>query len=459
VRLHAAAALLPEGWRNDVAIEVDASGAIANVTVEAVPGAGSERVAGYVVPGMPNAHSHAFQRAMAGLAERRTRADDSFWTWRELMYRFAGRITPAQMRDIAAYAYVEMLKAGYTSVAEFHYLHHDVDGRPYQDPAEMSQRILDAAAEAGIAITHLPVAYAYGGFGARAPQPRQARFVQSAERFSRLFASLHGASRGRRDVRIGLAIHSLRAVDPAMLASILEAAAAIDPAAPIHIHVAEQQQEVEDCVRWSGRRPVQWLLENAPVDERWCAIHATHLDANEIAGLARSGATVGLCPTTEANLGDGIFPAASFFAAAGGARFAIGSDSHVWIGVAEELRLLEYGQRLRRLKRPVLASEERSSPGERLYAEAAIGGARALGLRAGEIAPGRRADLVVLDPESRALWNLAPSEALDAWIFAGDNVCVRSVMVGGEWRIRDRRHAREEALASRYRAAQLALVR
>jgi len=458
MRLHAAAALLPQGWAREVAIEIDPAGRIAAANAGARSEASAERIAGFVVPGMPNVHSHAFQRVMAGLAERRTQAGDGFWSWRDLMYRFASRITPAQMRDVAAWLYVEMLRAGFTSVAEFHYVHHDVDGRPYADPAETSHRIVDAAHASGIALTHLPVLYRHSGFGSKAPLPAQRRFVHSTDGYLRLLEALlrrYGASR---DVRVGLAFHSLRAVDPASIDESLAALARLDPRSPVHIHVAEQQSEVEDCVAQLGRRPVRWLLEHARPDPRWCLVHATHLDEDEMRALAASGAVAGLCPTTEANLGDGVFPASGYLAEAAPGRFGIGTDSHVEVSVAAELRMLEYSQRLVLHARCVLASGRQPSTGLRLFVDAAAGGARALGIEAGRIAPGCRADLAVLDPGHPALWNKSPEQAIDAWIFAGGASCVRDVMVGGEWRIRDRRHAAEDELARGYHAAQAALL-
>jgi formimidoylglutamate deiminase len=399
-------------------------------------------------------HSHAFQRGMAGLTEARTRGSDSFWTWRELMYRFASRISAVQAADIAAWLYVEMLKAGYTSVAEFHYLHHDTDGRAFADHAEMSHGVIAAAQSAGIALTHLPVLYQYSGFGAKPALPAQARFLHSAPDYLALLESLHARYDGVPNLRIGAAFHSLRAVDRASLREVLVALQSRD--GPVHIHVAEQREEVEDCIAWSGERPVRWLLENVAPDARWCLVHATHLDEPEIEALAASGAVAGLCPTTEAYLGDGIFPAAEYASHQG--RFGIGSDSHVEVNVASELRLLEYAQRLVRGKRSVLASASQPSPGERLYVEAARGGAQALGIEAGRIAPGCRADLVVLDPEQPVMWNKASGQVLDAWIFAGDASCVRDVMSGGTWRVRNRRHARELELSRRFRAAQAALL-
>ena len=460
MKLLAAHALLPEGWAAEVLIDIDGAGRI--VAVRPAPAAGErafERLDGFVVPGMANLHSHAFQRAMAGLAEARTSATDSFWTWRDLMYRFAARITPEQVHDIAAHLYVEMLKAGFTAVAEFHYLHHDAGGARFADPGETSHRLIAAAAEAGIAILHLPVLYAHGGFGAKPPAEGQARFVMGADEYEALLRALHERYWRAPDVVIGCAFHSLRAVDPPLMRATLAALERIDAAAPIHIHVAEQRAEVEECLAWSGARPVQWLLDNAAIDRRWCLVHATHLDAAEVARLAASGAVAGLCPTTEANLGDGLFPAESYLGGESPGRFGIGTDSHVEVGVAGELRMLEYGQRLALRRRAVLATAARPSPGRRVYEDAARGGAAALGLEAGRIVAGARADLVVLDPGRAPLWNKAPAEALDAWIFAGGHECVRDVMVGGAWRIRERRHPREAELAAAFRAAQAALLR
>jgi formimidoylglutamate deiminase len=457
MRIQAAHALLPGGWAANVVVEIEDG-----VIISAKPGTDSfsreKESVPFLIPGMSNLHSHAFQRAMAGLTEARTQGSDSFWTWRELMYRFAARITPEQMAAIAAYLYMEMLKAGFTSVAEFHYLHHDARGLPYADRAETSGRMIAAAGETGIAITHLPVLYAFSGFGAKAPLASQARFIHDGEGFAALVATLRERHGTTPNVRIGCAFHSLRAVDEKLLRATLDALRRIDPAAPVHIHIAEQQAEVDACLAWSGARPVKWLLDHAPVDARWCLVHATHVDAAESKRLAASGAVAGLCPTTEANLGDGIFPAADYLNASLPGRIGIGTDSNVSVGVAVELRLLEYGQRLARNTRATLASDATHSPGERLHTAASVGGAQALGIDAGRIAPGCRADLVVLDTEHPALWNKTPAQALDAWIFAGDNGCVRDVMVGGEWRIQGRRHASEETLAKRFRTAQAALL-
>ncbi|MEE8499088.1 MAG: formimidoylglutamate deiminase, partial [Kiloniellales bacterium] len=347
-------ALLPDGWARDVLFEIAPEGALARVTVGAPPGA-APHAAGVVLPGMPNLHSHAFQRAMAGLAERAGPKDDSFWTWREVMYGFVRQLSPDQVEAIAAQLYVEMLKAGYTAVGEFHYLHHDPDGRPYADPAEMSRRVIAAAKASGIGITQLPVLYGFADFGGQPAHAGQRRFLNHPERFLRLVEILIGDTRDDPQVAIGIAPHSLRAVTHETLVAALEGLDALDARAPIHIHIAEQRGEVRDCIEWSGLRPVEWLLENAAPDPRWCLVHATHVTEEEARRLAASGAVVGLCPTTEANLGDGVFPAPAYLAAGG--AFGIGSDSHVSVSPIEELRWLEYGQRLSLGRRNLLAGD------------------------------------------------------------------------------------------------------
>jgi len=448
--LFADLAMLPSGWARDVRIAVDAAGAIDTVTVGA-EASGAERLGGIVLPGMPNLHSHAFQRAMAGSAERSGPEDDSFWTWREAMYRFVGAIEPNDLSAIAAQLYVEMLKAGYTAVAEFHYLHNDPAGAPYADAAEMSRAIADAARRSGIGLTHLPVLYCAGGFGGEAYAPRQRRFVLDVDRFLDLVSALVDDSRGDPQSAVGIAPHSLRAVPPEALQAALAGLDALDDAAPVHIHIAEQTKEVDDCLAWSGARPVEWLLANADVTERWCLVHATHMTAAETEALARSGAVAGLCPTTEANLGDGIFPLATFQAAGGG--FGIGSDSHISVSPVEELRWLEYGQRLTLQRRNVAARGPDVSTGATLYEASLAGGARASGRPLGEISPGCRADLVVLDADHPLLAGCDEGQILDAVIFSGNTTTVRDVMVGGRWVVRDGRHSDEAAIAAAYRAA------
>ena len=440
-------ALLPTGWAARVRIEVDASGSIAAVLANA-DAAGAERLAGPLLPGMPNLHSHAFQRAMAGLAEVRGSTDDDFWSWRELMYKFAGRITPEQAIAVARHLYIEMLKSGYTAVAEFHYVHNDPAGNPYTNPAEMSLAHVAAARETGIAITMLPVLYSHGNFGAAPLGPRQQRFRTSPEDILATVRAVRKAAAGHADLNCGVAPHSLRAAGLDGLRELLSGLEAIDAAAPIHIHIAEQTREVDDSLAFSGRRPVEWLLEHLPVDHRWCLVHATHLNENEMLGLARSGAIAGLCPTTEGNLGDGIFPLPGYRAAGG--RYGIGSDSHVSRDPLEELRLLEYVQRLVLRKRNIVVSNVSAAVGTTLWLEAAAGGAQAMGRKMGALSPGQRADFVVLDGEQPDLAEKSGDMITNAAIFSGTQGLVRDVMVGGRWQVRDGRHALEDSASRDY---------
>ncbi len=448
--LWAETALLPDGFAAGVRLEIDAGGDLIAVEPGASP-AGAERLRGVVLPGMPNLHSHAFQRAMAGLAERQGPDEASFWTWRAVMYRFLERIGPDELGAIAAQLYVEMLEAGYTAVGEFHYLHHQPDGSSYADPTELSQAILAAQRQAGIGLTHLPVLYLSGGFGGTPPDPGQRRFLHDLDRFGALLERLRPAFAGDSNLRLGVAPHSLRAVpDHALLQATL-IIDRIDPAAPVHIHVAEQVREVRDCLAWCGRRPVAHLLETAPVGPRWCLIHATHMDDDETVELARSGAVAGLCPTTEANLGDGLFNLAAFLEAGG--RIGIGSDSHVSVSPIEELRWLEYGQRLNQLRRLVAASVAEPHCGARLWQATLEGGAQALGRRIGRLAQGCRADLIRLDGDHPVLAGRCGQTLLDSLVFAGNASPVRDVMVGGRWLVEDGRHRARAGIARRYRAA------
>ncbi len=454
--LFAESALLPEGWARDVLFEIAADGDLAAVTTGAAPGA-APRAAGPVLPGMPNLHSHAFQRALAGLAERAGPNDDSFWTWRTVMYGFVRRLTPERIETIAAQLYVEMLKAGYTALGEFHYLHHGPGGEPYEDRAETSRRIVAAARRSGIGLTHLPVLYGFGDFGGQAAGPGQRRFLNDPEGLLEIVAAVRRDARDDPQVRVGMALHSLRAVTPETLSAALGGLDALDPGAPIHIHLAEQEKEVRDCVHWSGLRPVEWLLTNHDIGPRWCAVHATHMSEEETAALAASGAVAGLCPTTEANLGDGFFPATAYLARQG--AFGIGSDSHISVSPIEELRWLEYGQRLASRRRNLLAgSEENASVAARLYRGALAGGARALGRPIGRLAAGCRADLLVLDQTLPALLGKAGDLLLDSAVFAGNENPVRDVMAGGRWVVRDRRHREEEPIRAAYAEVMAALL-
>jgi formimidoylglutamate deiminase len=448
--LWAEAALLPAGFADAVRLEVDARGDVSAIEAGAAP-ADAERLSGVVLPGMPNVHSHAFQRAMAGRAERLATGEASFWTWREVMYRFVERIGPDDLRAIAAQAYVEMLEAGYTAVGEFHYLHHQAGGRPYADPAELSWAILEAQQASGIGLTHLPVLYMAGGFGGRTAEEGQRRFLHVPESFADLLARLVPRFAADPDLRLGLAPHSLRAVPDQALGSVSVLTDTIDAAAPIHIHVAEQVKEVRDCLEWCGARPVRHLFDTAAVGPRWCLIHATHMDEVETDMLARSGAVAGLCPTTEANLGDGLFNLGGFLEAGG--RIGIGSDSHVSISPIEELRWLEYGQRLSSLRRLIAASAEQPHCGARLWRDALAGGAPALGRRIGRLEVGYRADLIRLDSAHPVLAGSRGDALLDALVFSGNVNLVRDVMVGGRWLVRDGRHIRRDETAAAYRAA------
>ena len=451
-------ALLPDGWADAVLIEVDVAGTIATVTSDTDPG-DADRIGGVVLPGMPNLHSHAFQRAAAGLTERRvsgTGVDDSFWTWRQVMHGFVIGLTPEDNQAIAAQLYVEMLKAGYTAVGEFHYLHLDPDGKPYADPAEMSYGITSAAAEAGIGLTHLPVLYSVGGYNGVEPNDGQRRYILEVEDFINLVGALINAYVDDPQVRIGIAPHSLRQVPAMPLAAALDGFAALAPDGPIHIHAAEQVKDVDAHLTHAEARPVAWLLDNADVDRRWCLVHATHLDAGEISGLARSGAVAGLCPSTEANLGDGLFPLPAYLAAGG--TWGVGSDSHVSVSPLEELRWLEYGQRLISQTRNVAAPGAGGSTGARLFADALAGGAEALGRPIGAIAAGKRADLVVLDPDHPQLFGRSGDTLVDALIFSGNVNPVRHVLCGGRWVIRGGRHGAEDRIAATYRTAMSRLM-
>lgn len=441
-------ALLADGWRSDVRIVID-DGRIVSAEADAQAAPGDERQS-ILLPGMPNLHSHAFQRGMAGLAEKRGPATDSFWSWREVMYRFALSMTPDEVEAVAAQLYVEMLEAGFTRVGEFHYLHHDRDGRPYADIAEMAGRIVAAAATTGIGLTLLPVFYAHSGFGGAAPNAGQRRFINTLDKFGSLLEASAGAARKVEGSIVGVAPHSLRAVTPDELATI----ARLSPDGPIHIHVAEQMREVEECLAWSGARPVEWLLHNAAVDGHWCLIHATHMTEEETHAMVASGAVAGLCPITEANLGDGTFAAAAF--QADGGRFGVGSDSNVLIGVADELRQLEYSQRLVHRARNVLAKPGQSN-GRALFDGARAGGAAALGHGRSDIAPGSSADLVSLNLERPSFAGKTGDALIDAWVFA-DGKAIDSVWVRGKKLVEGGRHHLRERITERYRSVMRDLV-
>lgn len=436
-------ALLPNGWFNNVRITLD-DGLISFIETDAAAHADDEHHA-VAIPGLPNLHSHAFQRGMAGLAEVRGPTGDSFWTWREVMYRFLDRMSPDDMQAIAAQAYIEMLESGFTRVGEFHYVHHDIDGAPYSDLGELAGRMAAAASETGIALTLLPVFYAHGGFGAAASGHGQRRFLNDVDRFGHLMEASGRAIAPLPDAVLGLAPHSLRA---ATAEEINEIVPMTD--GPIHIHVAEQTKEVDDCLAWCGRRPVDRLYDTAPVDPRWCLVHATHVTDAERIRIAESGAIVGLCPITEANLGDGIFPADSF--AAAGGRFGVGSDSNVLIEAAEELRTLEYGQRLWRRARNVMASQEGAATGRTLFDAVLNGGTMALGASSA-LATGSPADIVSLNVRHPALEARNHDALLNAWIFASRGSAIDCVWRRGEKLVANGRHRARERVEASFRTA------
>lgn len=443
-------AWLAEGWAENVRLTI-ADGHVGAIEVAAPPQPGDDRHA-ILIPGLPNLHSHAFQRGMAGLAERLGEGDDSFWTWREVMYRFVDRLDPDGMRAIAALAYAEMLESGFTRVGEFHYLHQSPDGRPYGDVAAMAQAIAAAADETGIGLTLLPVFYAHSGFGGAAPTAAQRRFVNDLDSYAALIEASRAAVAGLGDAIVGVAPHSLRAVTAAELTAV----AAMAAGAPLHIHIAEQIAEVEACRAWSGARPVEWLMANAEVGADWCLVHATHVTEAEWRAIAQSGAVVGLCPITEANLGDGLFPAREFLA--DGGRFGVGSDSNVEIDAAAELRLLEYGQRLAHRGRNLLAGGAGRSTGAALHQAAQAGGGQALGQAGHGIATGAAADLVSLTAADPALAARRGDAILDSWIFGRGARLVDCVWRRGVQCVTGGRHVARAAIDARYRAAMQALL-
>jgi formiminoglutamate deiminase len=447
-------ALLPGGWTRRVRV-TGGHGVIAAIETGVDPAADDERHS-LAIPGLPNLHSHAFQRAIAGLTERRGPAADSFWTWRELMYRFVERMDPDQLEAVTALAFAEMLEAGFTRVGEFHYLHQDKAGVPFADPGELAGRVAAAAAQTGIALTLLPTFYAHSGFGGSAPSARQCRFVTDLERFARIMESSRKAVRALAGANVGVAPHSLRAVTPEELSGV----AALAAGGPIHIHVAEQLREVEECVAWCGCRPIERLFEAATIDDKWCLVHATQATTAELESIAAARAVVGLCPMTEASLGDGVFPAAEFQALAG--RIGIGTDSNVLLDAAAELRLLEYSQRLTRRARNVLAGESGHSTGRTLFDAALIGGTQALcgpavRERAGLVADASF-DLVSLDTGHGALIERREDEILDSWIFAAGRDAIDCVWRAGEKVVMGGHHRQRDAIIARYRRAMKTLL-
>ena len=463
-------AWLSDGWHRNVRLDVGSDAASSGHFLHVAPdskrdGVDAQPLGCWVLPGIPNLHSHAFQRAMAGLAERQTNPEDSFWTWREVMYGFAAKLTPDTLRDVAAMLYVEMLEAGYTSVCEFHYLHHAPDGKPYADAAAMSLALIEAARETGIGLTLLPTLYMQGGFDGRALSERQRRFGHDIDGYLALIERLRALEHDR--LRVGLCFHSLRAVPEDAMHAVLSATR--DALMPVHIHIAEQIGEVQDCLALRNARPVEWLLDRMPIDFRWTLVHATHMTPDETRALAERGATVAICTTTEANLGDGLFPLRAFLEAGG--QWGVGSDSQISVSPVEELRWLEYGQRLAARRRNIAVLPQMSSSGECLYAHALSGGARGTMQSVGwfqgpdsensdaDSGPrGTRADFVVLEDTAPELASALPSNLLDRWIFSGNRNLVRDVYVGGERVVQMGRHRLREVIEARYRHALAGLL-
>lgn len=433
-------ALLPSGWEREVRITV-ADGEITSIQLAAAAQSDDERHT-IALPGLANVHSHAFQRGMAGLSECSDgNGHDNFWSWREIMYRFLDRLSPDNVEAVAAMAYAEMLESGFTHVGEFHYLHHDTHGAAYANPAEMASRIASAARETGIGLTLLPVFYAHSNFGEEPPTRSQRRFINDIEGFTRLYDACRSMlSDGD---RLGIAPHSLRAVSSAQLTDLI----ALCSGGPIHIHAAEQHKEVQDCLAWSGKRPVEWLLNHADLDDRWCLIHATHITVAETEALATSGAVAGLCPITEANLGDGIFPARHFLKSGG--QFGIGTDSNILIDPAQELRAMEYGQRLAYEARTILASDTYPSVARRLFEVALHGGARAVAINPG-LAVGHAADFVTLNAAHRALIGRTEDQWLDNWVFTARSGCIDTVWKRGRKLVSDGVHKDMAQIVARY---------
>lgn len=437
-------ALTPSGLVRAVRLSVS-DGVITGVETGATAQPGDTKAA-LALPGLCNLHSHAFQRGMAGLAETRGPVGDTFWTWREVMYRFLDRLDPEMVEAITALAFAEMLEGGFTRAGEFHYLHRTPDGTPYADPAELTHRVAAAAADTGIALSFLPVFYAHADFGGAPPRPGQRRFIHDLDGFARLVEATRADAKGLPDATVGVAPHSLRAVTPEELAVLTDLGAG----GPLHIHAAEQDKEVDDCVAALGARPVEWLLANAGVDERWCLVHATQMTPAETAALARSGAVAGLCPITEANLGDGIFPSLPYLEAGG--RFGLGTDSNIHIDAAAELRALEYAQRLALKGRNILADAEGGSTGVSLFQKALTGGAQALGAKAG-FEVGAPADIVTLDATHPTLAARTGEAIIDSWVFAAGKDAIDGVWRRGRQVVANGRHLKRPEIARRYAAA------
>jgi len=445
MKLYAEKILLGTQWVEQKTLTIE-NGLITNIVDGKADDA--EIAQGAVIPGMVNCHSHAFQRAFAGFSEQGSEGQDSFWTWRAIMYKFLDQLTDENAQVIATQLYIEMLKMGYTRVAEFHYLHHQIDGSNYPQLAQMAEAIFKAASNSGIGLTLLPVLYRFSGFGEQAPSDGQKRFINNTEQFNQLVSDCVAMSQQYSNSNVGIAPHSLRAVDKKSLLAAVQHVRSFDNKAPIHIHISEQQQEVADCLAHYGKRPVEWLLENAELDPQWCLIHATHINEQERQGIINSGAIAGICPTTEANLGDGIFPTTEFLQEQG--TFAIGSDSHISVNPIEELRWLEYAQRLIKQQRAILADQQQLSVGQNLWQRAAEGGAQSTHSNTGTLALGKQADLLVLDAHKIQLFAHSEQHLLDSMLFASQQNPVQDVMVNGQWVIKNGQHSLQASSANNF---------
>ncbi len=424
MKFYAKEILLEDGWASNKTLTIS-DGMI--TTIEDGKAADAEHFSGPVIPGMVNLHSHAFQKAFVGLTEFQADKEDSFWSWRDSMYQLLQRLTLDDMHTVATYLYQEMLLNGYTSCAEFHYLHREATS-PDSDSFDASNAVIQGALKAGIALCHCPVFYSYSGFGEQPPNPGQQPFLHTVEAFQSLMERLKQQYTRDSLISFGIAPHSLRAVSASQLKRLTDWWPG-----PVHIHISEQIKEVNECVEFYGKRPVQWLIDNFPLSDQWCLVHATHLDEQEVRALAKSQAIAGICPETEANLGDGIFPAAEFIAQGG--QFGIGSDSHITISPWRELKLFEYTQRLTQQKRNRLCDDDNPHVGSFLWQTAARNGAKVIDRKAGVLKPGHCADLVVLNSDIAELSALNGDYLLDAAVFAVNENPVRDVMVNGEWRV------------------------
>lgn len=447
-------AFLSHGWTKDVRLSVDTHGFISSLQENVLAQEKDQRLS-IVIPGLVNCHSHSFQRVMAGLTEYQVSSKDNFWSWRKTMYHFANLLSPEELQHIASYLYLEMIKQGYTSVAEFHYVHHQADGVHYSSLSQLSQSIINAANVVGINLTLLPVLYMNAGFGDQAILDEQKRFGNSLESYLRIHEEAVQYCSAQHQHNVGLALHSLRAVSADTISEAINYSKFIAQPCPVHIHIAEQTEEVEQSLEMLGKRPVEWLLDNYDVDKNWCLIHATHITEKEIANIARSGATVGICPSTEANLGDGFFPLRQYLDQGG--YIAVGSDGNTCTNPIEELRWLEYGQRLLSRTRNITSDKKERHTGTNLYTNCLAGGARSIGQRTGTLKVGHRADLLVLDECSADLCSIPDDYIIDTLLFGAGRSLIKSVMINGEWKITDFNHIDQSRIKDKFVSATRAL--